>query len=162
MPAYRQVLSGIIGVLVASAACAQPMPQMEATDLNGQTLKIPQDLGGSPPLLIVAFEQEQQKEIDQLVPLIENAKASAPGLRIWELPLIDDPGPVGRFFIQNGMKAGIPGEATRSRVVTLYVKDRKAFAAALGLGREQIVYLVALGANGNVTASLPAREIATQ
>ena len=139
MSTYHQVLSGIIGLLVASAAWAQPMPQLEATDLNGQTLKIPRDLGGSPPLLIVAFEQEQQKEIDQLVPLIENAKSAAPGLRIWELPLIDDPGAAGRFFIQNGMKAGIPETATRSRVVTLYVKDREAFAAALALGQEQIV-----------------------
>jgi hypothetical protein len=135
---------------------------MEAVDLNGRALKIPQDLGGSPPLLIVAFEEAQQKEIDQLVPLIENARSVAPGLGVWELPLIDDPGPAGRYFIQNGMKAGIPETAMRSRVVTLYVKDRKAFAAALGLGQEQIVYVVALGANGKVAASAPAREIATQ
>ena len=162
MSAYRQVLFGMIGVFVASAVCAQPMPQMEAADLNGRILQIPRDLRGSPPLLIVAFEEAQQKEIDRLVPLIENAKSAAPGLSIWELPLIDDPGPAGRFIIQSGMKAGIPEQATRGRVVTLYVNDRKAFAAALGLGREQIVYLVALGANGNVVASAPAREIATQ
>jgi hypothetical protein len=34
------------------------------------------------------------------LPLIENAKTAAPGLRIWELPLIDDPGPAARFFIE--------------------------------------------------------------
>ena len=112
------VLFGVLGVLIgAPSAFAQTVPQMEAADLNGRTLKIPQDLEGSPPLLIVAFEEEQQKEIDRLLPLIEKATAIAPALRVWELPLIDDPGPVGRFLIENGMKAGIPSEATRSRVV---------------------------------------------
>ena len=156
-----KLLFGVLVVLIsAPAAFAQTMPHMEAADLNGRALSIPQDLAGSPPLLFVAFEEEQQKEIDRLLRLIEKAKA--PGLRVWELPLIDDPGPAGRFFIGNGMRAGIPGQVTRGGVVTLYVKDRKAFAAALGLGPEQTVYLVALGANGHVAASRPSREIVTQ
>jgi hypothetical protein len=168
LPSYRlgllrPVLFGILGVFVAApVAHAQALPQMEAADLNGRIMTIPQDLRGSPRLLIVAFEEEQQKEIDRLLPLIEAAKNDAPGLSVWELPLIDDPGPIGRFFIENGMKAGIPDEAMRARVISLYVKDRRALAAALGLGPEQIVYLVALDANGNVAASRPAREIATQ
>lgn len=163
MASNRIVLCWFLGALAgAPPAFSQALPHMEATDLNGRTLNIPQDLAGSPPLLIFGFEEEQQAEIDRLLPLIETAKAEAPGLRVWELPLIDDPGPVERLIVETGMRAGIPGEATRGRVVTLYVKDRKAFAAALGLGPEQIVYIVALGANGDVAASSPAREIVTQ
>lgn len=163
MSARQIVFLGCLGVLLGSPPLfAQAMPPMTAADLNGRTLRLPQDLVGAPALLLVAFEEPQQKEIDRLIPLIEKAKAVAPGLRVWELPLIDDPGAAGRFVIETGMKAGIPSEATRSRVVSLYVKDRKAFAAAIGLGEAQIVYLVALGANGRVLASKPAQEIATQ
>lgn len=58
-------------------------------------------------------------------------------------------GPIYRTFLNEGMRAGIPNEATRARTITLYL-DKPAFRKALDIDNEQNIWLYLFDKSGNV------------
>ena len=53
------------------------------------------------------------------------------------------------WFINNGMRGGIPDKEQRARTITLYI-DKEQFKKSLGLGSEDQIYAVLIDKSGKV------------
>lgn len=51
-------------MFIATAAPAAHLPAVQAKDLNGRLLTLPKDLPGERTIAIVAFQREQQPNVD--------------------------------------------------------------------------------------------------
>jgi len=120
------------------------VPPLVGTDLLGQVRRLPGNLPDDPTLVLVAFDQFQQRDVDAWV-------AALPGAPVVEVPLLPRfMRPMART-IDGWMRQGIPDPETRARTWTAYA-DVDAWLEAVGApGRERIVALVC-GPDGRVRA----------
>jgi hypothetical protein len=114
------------------------MPSMKAADLNGKRIQLPEGLPGDYTLVLIGFQREQQADIDSW---IEGLGLKGSRMAWLEMPVIEDPGAAGRFFIDNGMRAGLPGEDVRAHVVTIYT-NKDQFKSAMGIPSENVQAVV--------------------
>ncbi len=124
-------------------------PAVSGASLSRKTVSFPEDLEGELNVLIIAFQRWQQGLIDSWVPLLEQMERNIPGMRYYELPVIQRLDPISRTFINEGMRAGIPDPEARERTVTLYL-DRSSFRSALGLPDEDTIYVLLVDRQGQV------------
>lgn len=124
------------------------LPETASSDLNGQEVMLPRDLPGDPTLALVGFIQDHQFEIDTW---IDGLKLKDGRIAWIELPVIRNYGAIFRWYVDNGMRSGISGQAARARVVTLY-QDPVAFQRAVGLPDGERAYAVVLDRTGRVRA----------
>lgn len=120
------------------------LPSLSGTALSGERVLFPEDVMGSPALLLCAYRRGSQADVDRWSGF---AGRRLPGLPVYELPII--PGRVWRPFqgwIDGGMRGGVPRRQW-SQVVTLYDDaDRaKAFIGDGGGLRAQVLLLDAAG-----------------
>jgi hypothetical protein len=146
---------------VAAETPVRTMPAMKAADLNGRELSLPGALSGDPAVWVVAFYRAHQPQVDRLFGLLGQAKAKSPNLVFWEVPVIQDPGSVARWFIDNGMRSGIPKIEARAKVVTLYVPDRAAWLKRVGIGGVDQTYAVLVGPKGDIHAVASQADLKT-
>lgn len=138
-------------ILIPILALAQEpqFPQITSANLNGVKLQMPGDFAGERNLLLIAFQQDQQKDVDtwlKAMPAIARDRAS---FRYYELPTLSKMNPMVRFFIDNGMRGGIPDKQQRARTITLYI-DKEPFKKSLGLGPEDRIYSVLVDKTGRI------------
>jgi len=137
--------------LIALPMCGKDasFPVTVASNLNGEKLTFPGGLKGDFNLLIVAFRREQQSDIDTWLKLLPSIASEHPKLAYYEVPVIDRLNPMVRWFIDNGMRRGIPDKAQRARTVTFYL-DKTAFKTALGIASEDRIQLLLIDRAGKV------------
>lgn len=82
------------------------------------------------------------------IPLAESCEAQYPGLVYYELPTIRSLNALSKFFINEGMRAGIPNSKSRSRTITLYL-EKDDFRTALGLEDEEHIFALLIDHQGN-------------
>ena len=125
-------------------------PSVSGENLHGEKVTFPDDLKGQPALVLVAFKREQQAEVDTWLAQIGAFEAAIPGIRIVETPTISSTR-WGWFawFIDGGMRSGIPDDAARARTITLYTDVAK-FREALGMETDGQIYAVLLDADARV------------
>ena len=123
-------------------------PRLSASSLAGKTLRLPEDFAGDRNLLLIAFQREQQQNVDTWLHEMKRFELS-PGFQYYELPTIDRLNPLYRWFINRGMRRGIPDRNARSRTITLYL-DKLSFRKALGLPDERRIYAVLVDRSGQV------------
>ena len=88
------------------------MPIIKAETLNEREVTLPQDLPGVKTLVLIAFEREQQKNVDTWV----NGLSLKSNPFAWiETPVIDPKNPIFRAFINSGMRRGIRRHARANR-----------------------------------------------
>ena len=114
-------------------------PIVNGSNLRREKLTLPQDFEGKIILLFIAFQQWQQEEVNSWIPLTESLEEQFPGLFYYELPTIRSLNTLSRFFINEGMRAGIPNPKSRERTITLYL-DKDEFRAALAMTDEEHIY----------------------
>lgn len=120
---------------------------MEVKNLADETKSFPSEFPGERTLLLIAFEREQQDTLDDWSAKLNLRKPRGPE---WlELPVIDDPGAFMRWFVDTGMKSGIPDPAVRARVFTIYT-PREAFVRHLGLPDTKHVHLAIADRTGRI------------
>jgi hypothetical protein len=146
------MLSNLIRVAVAilmttSVSVAQTIPRIETADLNGKTLVWPSELPRGKTLLIVGFSGDQQSNIDGWVEGLGLKSNTA--ISWYEVPLIDNPGALGRWFISNGMRRGIQDLTDRAHVVTVYT-DKGELMKTLGLKDEGQIHLLVVDGTGKI------------
>lgn len=137
-------LSGCIGAGTNSSVVPKGdmnFPFVVGTNLNGESFKIPAELEGDPRILVVAFEQAQQGDVDTWIRGLQSDLAARPELRLYELPVIYTGSAAFRFTVNNGMRSGITDETARRRTITVYT-DRDAFYAALNVKQSSITTFV--------------------
>ncbi len=127
-------------------------PTVQGTNLLRQKMTLPADFQGEFNLVLVAFMQWQQSEVNSWIPWIQEMERRYSGLKYYELPVIEDRSTLGKWFINEGMRAGIPNPVTRERTVTLYLKKTD-FTKALDLQDEEHIHVLLLDENANVLAT---------
>lgn len=125
------------------------MPAVSGSNLQRRKLNLPEDLEGEHNLVLIAFQQWQQSQVDTWLPFARKMEESYPAMRYYELPTIQRLNPLARTFINEGMRAGIPDPVARERTITLYV-DKVAFREALDLPGEEKIYILLLDRQGRV------------
>lgn len=124
-------------------------PTVQADNLEGKTLRFPQDFAGAHNLVFVAFERNQQRDVDTWVPLAKELMQKHPTLRTYEFPVIGKVIGMMRGFINGGMRRGIPDPATRATTITIY-SDKGAFMKPLGLKNQKKIYAFIVTPKGEV------------
>jgi len=124
-------------------------PQVSGANLDRKRLALPQDFEGQANILLIAFQQWQQGEVNTWVPAAQQLEAAYPTIRYYELPTIRNMNRLAQAFINGGMRAGIPDHLARVRTITLYL-DKNTFRQALDLPDEDHIYLLLLGGDGQV------------
>lgn len=133
-------------MIVSDAQPAAHLPVISSKDLSGRVLTLPADLPGERTLVLIAFQREQQANIDTWTRGLALEHSELPWL---ELPVIDDPGAFARWFINGGMRRGIKDHALWQHVVTLYT-NKAALKQGLNLSSEKDVYALVLDRQGRV------------
>lgn len=123
-------------------------PAVEGIDLTGELRAFPSDFEGRVNLAAVAFLRGQQAEVDTWIEVAGRLRERHPSLRFYEFPVIEPLNPIARFYINNGMRSGIPDADKRESTITFYV-EKKAFREALNMPDENSIYVLLLGGSGN-------------
>jgi hypothetical protein len=124
-------------------------PTVTGSNLQRARLTLPQDFRGERILVLIAFQQWQQTQVDTWIPFARQLEAAHPKVRYYELPTIQRLNTLARTFINEGMRAGIPDPLARERTITLYL-DKAAFREALQLPGEDDIYALLLDRQGRV------------
>jgi len=122
-------------------------PTVSGSSLQREKLTLPQDFAGEYNLLFIAFQQWQQDEVNTWIGLAESLETRFPGLVYYELPTIRSLNAFSKFFINEGMRAGIPNPKSRERTITLYL-DKNDFRAALNLEDEEHIFVLLIDQQG--------------
>lgn len=124
-------------------------PTVTGSDLMRRKRTLPADFEGEVNLVLIAFQQWQQSQIDTWLSLADQLEQAYVGFCYYELPVIQRLSFVARTFINEGMRAGIPDSFARSRTITLYL-DKEPFRRALDLPDEEQVYALLIGRRGTI------------
>lgn len=95
-------------------------PSITASDLNGREVKLPHELEGELNFVLLGFQIEHQALVDTWLPWIQDQIAKYPTIDFYELPVASKLNPVTRFFIDEGMRAGLKDKQVRARTITIY------------------------------------------
>ncbi|MFN2103726.1 MAG: hypothetical protein ACK2UJ_02555 [Candidatus Promineifilaceae bacterium] len=125
------------------------LPSVKGRNLLRRKMSFPDDFAGDTNLVFIAFLRRHQDLIDEWVPFIEELAGDHPELHYYEFPTLPRRGPIYRTFLDEGMRAGIPDQATRARTITLYL-DKHAFRESLGIENEQNMWLYLFDKSGRV------------
>lgn len=123
-------------------------PTVNGSNLQRAKLTLPQDFAGKVNLLFIAFQQWQQDEVNTWIPLAESLEAQFLGLFYYELPTIRALNAFSKFFINEGMRAGIPNPKSRERTITLYL-EKDNFRTALNMQDEEHIFALLIDRQGN-------------
>jgi len=141
----------MVNTTESKSATGQPFrfPTVQSASLDKHPVKLPQDFAGDHNLVIIAFQREQQKDVDTWLIQMKQFEAVDSGLRYYELPTIARLNVLARWFIDNGMRGGIPDHKQRERTITLYL-DKEPFRTSLGIRSENQIYALLVDRAGNI------------
>ena len=140
-----------IAALIAllSQQPAAHFPVVKSDNLEGRTFTLPTDFGGERNVVFVAFQREQQKDVDTWVPFVTKQIAANPGTEYYELPTIKRMIGLMKWTINKGMSGGIPDKAAREHTITLYI-DKEPFKRALEIPDEKVIHVLIVDRAGSV------------
>ena len=122
-------------------------PTVSGSNLLRQKMTLPRDFQGRLNLVFIPFERWHQMEVDSWGALAEELEQKHEGLVYYELPTLQNGGPIYKVLLNEGMRAGIPNPRTRERTITLYL-DKTDFRAALEMPDEEHIYVLLVDREG--------------
>lgn len=124
-------------------------PHVEGSSLSGTSHRLPETLDGDRNLLLIAFKQAQQSDVDTWVPVAEQLAEELPDFRAYELPVISQMYRPVSGFIDSGMRGGIPDPQVREATITLYI-NRKRFLDDLRIPSVDAIVPMLVTPNGTI------------
>lgn len=124
-------------------------PTVQGSNLSGKRYRLPRDFEGEYNVVIIPFQRHQQDNVDTWGPFLEKLAGQQSAVRYYELPTIQNYGRLQQFFIDSGMRGGIPDRGVRARTITLYL-DVAPFTAALDLPTIDDIYILLVDRDGDV------------
>jgi hypothetical protein len=124
-------------------------PETSGSNLLRQKVTLPDDLQGELNILLVAFYRWHQDLVDTWVPTVSQLEGAYSGVRFYEIPVIQKMNFVYRTFINEGMRAGIPNQATRQKTITLYL-NKEDFRRAVDIPDERTIWVLVIDRQGNI------------
>ncbi len=126
-------------------------PAVSGDNLNGKRFNLPRDFEGALNIVVIAFQREQQHDVDGWMPFLKTLAKDGNDVRIYELPTLGRGYRLMRPIIDGGMRGGIPDYRVRAATITLYI-DKTPFRRALELPDEDHIYVLAVDREGRVHA----------
>ena len=146
LPNLTRVALFLAATLLSTAVESQALatsgqlPALTGDNLNSQSMTLPRDLPADPALLFIAFDHDQQSQIDSWTKGL-NDSAALPWL---EVPIIEPSNAFVRAMIAGGMRRDIETIKVRERVVTVFTApDPVARAVGCTDYRKQLCVAVA-------------------
>jgi hypothetical protein len=136
-------------VALPESSAGEHFPNVKASNLEKRDFNLPADFEGERNLLLVAFEREQQKDVDTWLREMKRFEEIDPGFHYYELPTIQRPNAFMRWFIDTGMRHGIPDRKSRERTITLYLQ-KKPFLDSLLITDQKKIYAFLVDREGKV------------
>jgi hypothetical protein len=133
----------------AIAADSSRFPTVTSDNLEGKTFTLPHDFAGARNVVFIAFQREQQREVDSWVPFVKPLVARTPDTEYYEIPTIYRMVAPMRWMINRGMRGGIDDRGARERTITLYL-DKDPFKRALGIASEREIHVLIVDREGHV------------
>ncbi len=124
-------------------------PKVTANNLSGKSFAMPGAFEGDFNVVLIAFERDQQKDLDTWLAVLPKTLETFPKVKYYELPTIAKLNGMTRWFIDTGMRSGIKDKGQRDRTITLFL-DKKPFKDALRIESEKTVYAMLLDKAGAV------------
>ncbi len=125
----------------------EPFPSVSGQSLDEQTINLPGDLGGKPAVLLVAYKQRTQFDVDRWLMGFLQAGTD---VQLLELPTIKGLVPsLASGWIDDGMRGGIPKEDW-SVVVTLYGNSAKPIVELTGNENGQNTRVIVIDGEGRI------------
>lgn len=124
-------------------------PDIEGKSLAGSHFRLPGDFDGDPTLALIAFNRHQQDDIDTWIPLAVELQEHHAELKCYEVPVIPRGYRLVSWFIDGGMRTGIPDPAIRETTITVYT-DMAKFLTALDLDDDSEVHALLVTSDGTI------------
>ncbi|HXT16773.1 MAG TPA: hypothetical protein VN706_14135 [Gemmatimonadaceae bacterium] len=124
-------------------------PRVAGKSLDGTHFELPRGFAGAINIVIVAFRQEQQRDVNTWMPWLKMLVRGHDSVRIYELPTISRGFAMMRGFITSGMRHDAADQTARARTITLFV-DKRSFRDALGLPDEECIYVLLVDRRGRI------------
>jgi len=124
-------------------------PTVTGSNLERRRLVLPSDLEGDLNLVVLAFWQRHQALVDTWMPLAKDLEERHPEFAVYELPVIQSRSRLSQWFIDSGMRAGIPDRQVRERTITLYL-DKPPFLNALGITDDGTIQSMVIDRTGQI------------
>lgn len=124
-------------------------PSVTGSNLERRRMGLPADFDGELNLIVLAFWRRHQELVDTWLPLGAELEGLYPGFAVYELPVIQSRSRLGQWFIDSGMRAGIPSKQVRQRTITLYL-DKPRFLEALDITDDSTIHVMLIDRRGEV------------
>lgn len=124
-------------------------PEVAGSNLQGRRFRLPTDFEGDYNVVLIAFQQAQQYDVETWLPLLRRLRQAYPALRYYELPVVWAMPRLRQVLLDMGMRLGIPSRATREKTITLYL-DKSAFRRALDIPDESAIMVALVDRSGRV------------
>lgn len=162
LAAVGGVIAGSIGTLLLTSCGGSPLsgepfdpatpkfPTTAGDSLNKRRIEIPAGLDAPYNILMVAFLQRQQEDVDTWLPTAKTIAADHANVEYYEIPTVSNAGgPLFKMFLDNGMRSGIPAFAARERTITLYLDTAK-FRELAGIDGQDRIWVGLVDREGRV------------
>lgn len=130
-------------------AAAPTFPSVQGDNLNFRTMQIPGELDAPYAILMVAFYQWQQRDVDTWLATAKELSLEHANVEYYELPTISSGWGVARAWVDNGMRSGIPDISARERTVTIYT-DTSKFRELAGIDDPKLIWTGVVDRAGKV------------
>jgi hypothetical protein len=124
-------------------------PDVTADSLSKQTLHLPADFGPGDTLVLIAFERNQQKDVDTWTAAEVALARQQTEFRFYEIPVLPWRDVFYRWWLNTAMRSGTPDEAARKRTVPVYL-NKEGFRNSLQITTEKTISVLLLNKSGQV------------
>jgi hypothetical protein len=124
-------------------------PEVTGSNLERRRFTLPRDLEGDFNLLFLAFWQRHQALVDSWMPLANRLQDQHEDLVAYEIPVIQSRSKLSQWFIDSGMRAGIPDRRVREHTITLYL-DKAPFLDSLAISDDHTIQVLVVDRSGRV------------
>ncbi len=124
-------------------------PIVTGSNLERRRMTLPADFEGRLNLVVLAFWQRHQALVNTWMPLAGELEQRHPGLAFYELPVIQKRSRISQWFIDSGMRAGIPDHRVREHTITLYL-DKPSFLENLGITDDGTIHAIVVDRTGRI------------
>ena len=116
-------------------------PHLTGIDLMGEKREIPTSFQEKYNIIAVAFKRKQQEDVNSWINIIDTIITENDNIGFYEIPLIYEVNKPYRFWINNGMRSGIPDLKARLRTITVYT-NRDKFLSLMNMKTDRIYTLL--------------------
>jgi hypothetical protein len=126
------------------------LPAISGESLSRVAHEFPAGLTAPATLLLVAFHQPQQREVDSWLPAVRRLAERFSGFAYFEIPMIGLRYRPLRPLIDGGMRSGIPDPDVRAVTVTAYQRVSR-FLDPLRIEDTRRIVVLLVDASGVIT-----------